>query len=245
MSIARLAARWYGGRMNPISKAGLGAALTLTLAACGSATTTSESARPAPAAKTSSKPAGVPASTAPLARPSPTASAPPAASAPTRATDAAQWLKDMDTDGAEPEHRARLAASGLSEEQFGLPRSARKTLEAVPSPAFDASQVESIVVAMLSEAEFAPVVRKLCGASTQELRKAWQAAPVKERAKGVVDRCKLSSLVTTKDLPHLAPSSVLLAAVVEQLLDARGDVSPGERGLARLLVHLKRLDATH
>lgn len=174
--------------------------------------------------------------------PAATAPAEPDPPAPTsqRAKDAAKWVSDMQS-VPELEQRGRMAANGLSEAQFELPEPIRKVLEAISSGNLDASQTSAIVTSVIDEEPAARgAIDSACKPGWTELVKELRALPPERRTERVASACKAALQVEAADQHKLMFASALLAIVVEKLLEQRGDLSDGERTLARFIAHVHR-----
>lgn len=213
--------------------------LPILVSACGGATPA-----PEPPPVEQAAPLNSPANATPEDARSPADATPaPPAETSQREKDATKWLADMQSPDVDVAQRGVLATNGLSEEQFELPPNLRKAMEAVTSNRIDASQVSAILNAVLQEAPMSEVAGKLCGKPVRQVLDSIAKAPVADQAKTVVDQCSLGSVVDTTDLDKMSAQAVLLSAIVQDMLRARG-ASAAEIGLARLIAQLGRSDAT-
>jgi len=136
---------------------------------------------------------------------------------------------------ADAEQKARIAAVGLGEADFGLPAGQLKALHAVSSNDVDPSQCSTILGLSLDETA-KPAVEKRCG-SFDALKQKLAKVPVSEKASLVATTCKIA----TSDSKALAKENawaVLLSAVVADELASDPATSDDERTIALALAHL-------
>lgn len=139
------------------------------------------------------------------------------------------------TDAAQ---RGRLAATGLTEADYGLPDAQTRALKAISGGSVDATQCGRILAQALEGS--AAAVDKRCG-SWDALKKNVANAKSKSFGGGhaarvgvVVDACKVTE-VSDADASLVDPWAVVLSAVVADELAANPPSSDDEKAVAKAL----------
>jgi hypothetical protein len=158
--------------------------------------------------------------------------------------DAPKYLKILEQDGVDGGHRGRIAASSLSEAQFGLSAQMKKTLEFLSSEQVDPLQTSRIIAELINEEPGASdTVKAACQKEWKLLRTELEKVEFEKRTPRLLAECKIPpALLFGKAPEKINFSSLLLALVVEKSLEARGSISKAERGIAAHLGELHPLD---
>jgi hypothetical protein len=121
----------------------------------------------------------------------------------------------------------------------------RKVLEATAGESIDPSQAARIITLLFEEdAAAAAAFEAGCGVGWKTLAPELEKLPPPKRTERIVALCKVDAerLGNSQAQNKLNFAAVALSVVVEKLLEKRGGISQAERGLARHLVTLQRVD---